>query len=588
MADISAQPIPDMGNLLTSYGRNLATTDQINAQAGLARAETGLTGAQQGLINVQTQRQALEVQMIRDALNSKPSPDNSQNDQSGVDSSETGIASTLNKKFMVDPMGPPSLRPYLTNPGLALASPQLVQRADEIRKIYNDSQTARNQNEANDIFQSSVALQDSPDPLGSLLKLRPGSYLNNVGRAINTMDDKTPEEKEELAKNAIGYAAKYSHQYTNRPVDVKGDEYRDQATGFPVYGVPKVGPTPGEQIDIGKWANTPQTWTVGNRDTTLTPKSLGIHSYQDLTDFMKRNPTMKPKTMPSNTAQANPTAGSGNTSNPPGQASTNPPKYVGLSQEQSDFVDKLPQGISKIPGNSKLNATDQKQRDLYIDQAKKLTDQINTDSARAHDSLKDINQIVSLLSDPKLKLGPGSKPWADTETFLNQWVGTPEGQAGAYQVLAKVLNASEMNDLLQKFHTEGAQVRLGAYESRLIMEKLAANPNLSRDAIQQMLKWQGSDAQYTLQKNNVASTAIKAGKNVGTFETDYGKAFPKENLVDTAVTQLASNKGVKMPNFDAAKGKTYSVAEVQKVALQAGIPLPLFEEKLRRAGANIR
>src|SRR6185437_2721529 len=167
----------DFGQLLSSYGQNKANigltqaqTGLAGANTGLARANTGLVGAQTGLVGLQAQRQTLEIQMIRDALRAQPQ-DTGKDEQSGVDPTETGIASSLNKKFFVDQQGPANLQRYLQNPQLAAVFPQVVQRADEMRKIAIEAQTARNQNEANDIFQtaSTLATGDLSNPLQSLL-----------------------------------------------------------------------------------------------------------------------------------------------------------------------------------------------------------------------------------------------------------------------------------------------------------------------------------------------------------------------------------------------------------------------------------
>jgi hypothetical protein len=146
------------------------------------------------------------------------------------------------------------------------------------------------------------------------------------------------------------------------------------------------------------------------------------------------------------------------------------------------------------------------------------------------------------------------------------------------------LNASEMNELLNQFHSEGAQVRLGAYESRLIMEKLAANPNLTKGAIQQMLQWQGSDAQYSLDKARVARATLQSGKSVADFDGNYRDQFKKQDIVDSTLSILHGGEA----NFAGAKGKTYTQAEVSRVAAKRGIPLSIFQEGLVKAGATIK
>jgi hypothetical protein len=576
MADVSAQPIPDFGNLINSYGQGQAQIGQTNAntaltgaQIPLVQAQAGQAQAQTGLINAQSSKAQLEVQMIRKAMANQAATQNtSQDDQSPVDPTEAGVATSLNQKMYVDQKGPPGLQSYLNDPTWVMANPQLVQRADELRQIAVKSQTAQNQNEATDIYQTSSILSknDGGHPLQSLLTLRPGSYLNNVGKAIASDDTKSPEEKDIAASAALKAAAKYSFQYTGQEPIQNGSQQLSKQTGQEVAGAPGLTPTPGEKIKHGEFQNTPQTSTVGNSPTTVYPG---------------QNPK-------------GPGGVGGNPPTAPGQANLLPQVKAqaiqqtmaqkGFTPQQGGFVAGLPDGFEHPPGNSQFNPVQTGQYNTWQEQAKKLADSTNLESDRAQDVVTHIKQINDLLNTPGLKLGPGSGEYAQFRTALEQWTGTPSGQAAAYQVLSKVLNTTEMNELLQQFHSEGAQVRLGAYESKLIMDKLTASPTLTKGAIQQMLAWQGSDAKYTIQKNQVAGAAIDNQRSVANFDKDYGKAFPKQDIVDTTASVLHGNA----LNFAGAKGKTYSQDEVSKAAAAKGVPLVMFQDQLTKAGATIK
>ena len=610
MADVSAQPIPDFGNLLTSFPRNQAAIQQTQAQTGLAQAQTGLTGAQTGLVQQQTQKAAFEVQMIKNAMEAMknlPTGAEQSGEQSEPDPTETGVASSLNTKFAPpNPLGPPGLQQYIN--ATAWVNPAEAQRASDQRDKYVQSQVLKNQNEANDIFQTSTSLSNSNAGLDTLLKTtHPGTYLNNLGKYIASQTDKTPQEKDDMARAAIQAAAKYSHQYAGRDITTAGDQFVDKTTGQPV-AAPAIGPTAGEKIDIGKWANTPQTVTIDNRETTIKPKDLGINSYADLT----KNKSIKFSTPPPGApksgvaaiqpgqaiAPAAPPPASGSQPSAPPQAPMTPAQsrntptsqggapVPGLTPEQSDFVKQQPSGFPAIASNQKLNADDQNQRNIYRKQAEDLAKNTSLEYGRAQDSVTQIGRINNLLSQPGVTLGPGSHEYSQLRTVLENWTGTPSGQAGAYQILSKVLNASEMNDLLQQFHSEGAQVRLGAYESRLIMEKLAANPNLTKSAIQQMLQWQASDAQYTMDKSKVASAMLQSGKSVANFDTNYRDTFKKQDLVDNTLSILNPKSG---PDFSKVKkGTVYTDAQVGEYAAAIGIPKVIVADRLSKNGAIIK
>lgn len=565
MADISAQQIPELGRLMTALPQAESNMALQGQQGQLAEAQAGEAQGRTGLLQQQTQRAALEIEMIKDAFNQaknfQPNDHDADDEKSGVDPTETGIASSLNKKFYLDPAGNPKLL-QMANAWAAAGKPEVAAQYEKLNDIMVKSKLAQNQNEANDIFQTSSALLKSAAPLQALLSVRPGSYLNNVGRAIASDPNMSPEEKNAAAAQAIQSASQYSHQYTGRETEQAGDRYVDKNSRIPVTA-PPIGLTPGEKLHGNIFEHTPQTVTSGNRDTTVFP---------DL-----QNP-------PGATTPA--ASGSAPGTGFPAQGPTGQPPISGYTPEQSEFIRTRPQGFESVPSGSKLNQDDVDRMKIYREQAKKLADDTNVGAARAQDSLTQIGRINNLLKAPNLTLGPGSHEYSQFRTVLENWTGTPSGQAAAYQILSKVLNASEMNDLLQQFHSEGAQVRLGAYESRLIMEKLAANPALTKTAIQQMLQWQAADSKYTLDKANVAGALLQAGKSVANFDKEYGQAFPKRDIVDNTLQVLDPKHGA--IDYSKVNGKEYTRAEVAATAAKRGIPLLMFQHQLETNGAIIK
>jgi len=561
MADISPQGIPELGRLMQAYPQAESTMNLQGAQAQQAQAGAGLEQAQTGLVGMQTRRAAYDIQLIQNAIEaSKGLSERNERGSSQIDPTETGIASYLNDKYTVDPMGDPKIWQASTAfsaAGNSAAASQL----DKLNEAIVNSKKVANSKDANDVFQTSLKLMDSDNPLQSLLSLRPGSTLNNIGRVIASNPNMTVEEKNEAAARAIKTAAEHSHQYTGRELTQAGDQWVDKLTGFKVP-TPTIGLTPGEKLKANQFEHTPQTVTAGNRPTTIFP---------DLS-------------APPN---ASVPAASGNSPGTglPGTQTGQPP-LPGFTQEQSDFIRNRPPGFETIPGASGLNADDTKAREIYRRQAEKLSDTSNVTAARANDSLTQIKRINQLLQAPNLTLGPGSHEYSQFRTVLENWTGTPGGQAAAYQILSKVLNASEMNDLLQQFHNEGAQVRLGAYESRLIMEKLAANPALTKTAIQQMLKWQASDNQYALDKSKVGRALVQSGKEIANFDQEYGQEFPKKDIVDSTLSVI--NPQSAKFSYEKVHGKTYTRAEVTEAAKKLKVPVDMFQHQLETNGAIIQ
>lgn len=590
MADVSAQPIPDFGNLISSYGQNQAQIGQANANTALAGAQVPLVQAQAGLVNQQAQKAGFEVQMIKNAMeamkNIGPTSGSEQSgDQSPVDPTELGVQHSLQQKFgFVDPMGPPGLQQYIN--ATAWVNPAESQRAEEWRKMIVARNVAKNQSESNDIFQTASTLDTNPSksPLTSLLSLQDGTYLKNVGTAIASDSTKSPAEKDQAAAVAIKAAADNSHQYTGRELAQSGDQWVDKLTGRNV-NAPKIGLTTEQQAEFGKWIKSPVTVTVNGRETQTTPEAFGVRSPEDL---LKLGAGVKFSIPPPGSSAASaapqgamPRAGQapgqvpqsptpaqaqaagigqqgqgqpgapgqppqGQSQTPPGMppqvAALQDPKQRNIAQvaiqqakvppDQAAWVAQRPDGYTPPPSNSKPNSQDDSAFNTWKKQATDLAKVTGSASNEAQDTLTSINRIKSTLTaDPRT--GPGAAELAKARTFMSQWFGTDEGQAASYQVLSKFLNAEQMTGILKQFHGDGAQVRLGAYESRLIMEQLAANPQMTKQAINQMINWQSSDAQYSLTKGRAASAAVATKRDVSNFDTDYNSQFPKSTNVDT-------------------------------------------------------
>lgn len=582
MADVSAQPIPELGNLMTAFPRGMADAAVNNANAAytagpqtqLAGAQASEAGARSNLLGVQAQQAQFNMQLTKEAMESvRHMFDNKADEQSGevTDSTETGVASLLNKKNYVDPMGNPKL--VQAAAGMAAANrPEVAAQLEKINAMQVQSKVSQNQNIANDDFQTALSLTKSGGGLNALLSTtHPGTTLNSLGRYIQGRTDLSDDEKDAMAKSAVASVARNAHQYAGRPTEMQGDVPVDKESRYPV--APRAELTNEQKIGIQDKNQTPQTVTQDNRPTTT------FKSIKDPTGAPVNGQSASGGAAPIKAVDPNKT-----TSITPGT----PGNVRGLSPEQSDFVKNQPAGFDPIKGNQGFNADDTDARKIWRDQSKELAKSTNTEFDRAQNSVADIKKLNNILtSTPELHLGPLAPQYYNMRTALESWTNTPSGSAAAFQILSKVLNASEMNDLLAKFHSEGAQVRLGAYESRLIMEKLAANPGMTRGAITQMLKWQGSDAQYTLDKTKVAGALIQSGKSVANFDKDYGGAFPKQDIVDSSLDMLHQKTGTASYDFNKASGKTYTDAQVSEAAAHAGIPKTIFLDRLNKAGAKI-
>jgi len=574
MADINTPPVQNFGSMLTSYPQGMA-------EANLATAQTGLVGQQTTGAAIANQKSALELQMLKNFMSMNPNEGvgEDQGNKGPIDPTEQGIASTLNSRYYVNPMGPPGFQRYINASGMV--NPQLRIALEAQREKMVAAQTAQNQNEANGLFQLGVQASTSDTPLEMLQRTPVGSYSNNLARAIQQQYGDDHAGAEAAAKDAASNMAKYAHQYTGRETDFDSGGYRiDKTTGFRLPGVPRQGLSQQQEAQLGIDLNTPRDWIVNNNPAKLSLNQMGIHTLSDLQSKIGTGPNQyRPVGQTAVDMQK--------VLNP--QAVSNakdgvPPPARNLPSDQANFVKDLPDGTKLPASNQSINANTQKQLDLERSQRADLAAVSTKELHKSNVELANVKRIDNLLNTPELYTGPGSQPRSQLDTALSQYFGSApaEARAAAYQIASKVLNQNQMNSILEQFHSQGAQVRLGAYESRLIMQALAANTDMTKTAIKQLLNWNSSDAMYDQNKYRTLLAATQSGKNVQGAEGAYEDKFDRSKLTITGLDAF------KAPNYAAAKGMTFNQAEVDAQAKQWGIPDNVFRQELIAAGANVK
>ncbi len=219
----------------------------------------------------------------------------------------------------------------------------------------------------------------------------------------------------------------------------------------------------------------------------------------------------------------------------------------GLTPAQQNFIRSAPPAANPAnTGNSKPTDADMDLQKKTQDARLELYKESQADTAQARSSLTNVARAQALL-DQNPTLGPGSKVISALQTFFQNMTGAHaadliESNNTVHDLLAKTLTADQLNSMLAKLHGEGASVRLGAQESQLILGSMSANTQISKGAIQQMLNWEKSDAQYTLGKANTTRAYIAAGKDPLSY--DYEGTFAKPTA------QLANPNTKAMPSGD--------------------------------------
>lgn len=210
----------------------------------------------------------------------------------------------------------------------------------------------------------------------------------------------------------------------------------------------------------------------------------------------------------------------------------------GLTPEQQNYVRSAP--VTPTPGNTgnaKPSDADMDLQKKYNASKLALLDESKTDSAQAQNTLLSVSRAQALL-DKNPVLGPGSGIVSTIGTLVQNMTGQHaanliESNSAVHDLLLKTLGADQLNHMLSQLHGEGAQVRLGAQESKLILGSLSANTQISKGAIQQMLNWEKSDAQYTLGKANTARAWVSSGRDPTAFNYEGTFAKPTANLTNS-------------------------------------------------------
>ncbi len=277
MADVPAVGVQDWGNLMTSFGQGLASTNATNAQANEATARTGLIQQQTQGANMQNQLMKARMPVILKAL----ADYNPQADDSGVTGGNgtelQATPGTVGKPISANPNNPtapsagvpnnPATDPtatnwydnarvdaglrarYFVNPagtpqdiknimGAALSGdPGLLESAKQQRQLGVDSRLAQSQSDASNLYETMTnGVVNAPE-----------------GRALDALEAISPAAAEQIrklipdsvveddaARAFASHVANTVHQYSGRKVvaDTAGD-WRDEVTGNKLTGATK-------------------------------------------------------------------------------------------------------------------------------------------------------------------------------------------------------------------------------------------------------------------------------------------------------------------------------------------------------------
>jgi Chaperone of endosialidase len=147
-----------------------------------------------------------------------------------------------------------------------------------------------------------------------------------------------------------------------------------------------------------------------------------------------------------------------------------------------------------------------------------------------------INQL------PNAKTGPGTETMSAVQTALGNMTGSQftswlDSNPSAHALLQKQLGQSALTDRLNEMKGAGAQVKLGAQQDNLIINKLSASVEMPKAAIASLMNWQKQDLQYEMQRQIAIPSYIAQGKDSSLFDSYY--ASPGHKPLTGALSSAA-------------------------------------------------
>ena len=145
-------------------------------------------------------------------------------------------------------------------------------------------------------------------------------------------------------------------------------------------------------------------------------------------------------------------------------------------------------------------------------------------------------RVLNIL--PNAKTGPGTDTMSAVQTALGNMTGSQfsswlDSNPSAHALLQKTLGKNALDTTLQDLRNDGAQVRLGQQESKLIIGTLSASTEMPKDAIKSLLQWQIQDGKYEAARQSSIPSYLSQGRDATLFDNYYATKNPMANSLST-------------------------------------------------------
>jgi hypothetical protein len=484
------------------------------------------------------------------------------------------------------------------------------------RQARIDNQTASNQRNMGNMYDSSAAVAtadpngESPGATFSAFKAADPQDAGVIQKeATDPITGKfDPVQADTLARDHSNRLAAVSHLYSGRPTSMNNGQLIDDKTAQPVQGQKQLytGSTATQLGEDRKWAQEPIPTTMTDGSTENQPRwkapkeqggfggSVTPDQYALQQDQARRKlatagtPSADaggPQVAPPTPAAAKPQPAVGTKlaairgappaaapapGSAPGAAAPVAGATTGQAQQpQSGVTDLATANPNPLPkGAPKVGPAPPAQD---MENWKKYNDVAREKDATAGAALSAANSSIQGANNAQiaLKAGAWTGPLSGKAQVLGTLLGngptvqTVLGNASSRSVLEKVLGVDAVMDIENAGKGTGG-IRLGSQVLSAAINKLAASPQMTPDAIMTMTNAVKANANYDRQKYGPDYAAYKkAGGDVNVYEQAYSNKFPNRTQINSATLTGASTTAPK-----------YSDAQIAAYAQAHGMSIP--------------
>ena len=390
----------------------------------------------------------------------------------------------------------------------------------------------------------------------------PGAALAKVmnidplaAKQIQERSNGDADAADKMARVWAGEVGNQTYQQTGRkPVTGSDGIARDPFSQRPLLGQTPIGMSAAEQahwlatlagpVDIGANARPALGATAAGRQLPQNPQ-----------------PSVQVPGSPGTAPPAGPSAPATLAPKGPRAQPGAPTVLKGSNLDFSDAPDKP----SYIGNPSVVLSDDQK------DSSKKYADkeaELKAEAGSLQGTQAEIIQAKRMLNLlPNAKTGPGTETMAAIQTAAGNMTGSQftswlDSNPAAYAILQKGLGNEALKQRLSEMRGEGAQVRLGAQQDNLIINKLSASADMPKAAIAGLLQQEIQQANWDIAKQSAIPAYLAQGKNAMLFDNYWSTKHPLSGALSTAAP---AGTGIKRPGQQTSgietrtyQGKTYT------------------------------